>query len=184
MRILLAPGGMYPEPGGVPLVDSRTGLAAGDVALALADGWRMRRPGDELTLLPLPDGGPGTAQTVDARRVAARRALQACSPLGQVREVDLLRLREPSGAWTRDKHARTWLLDAARLTALPADAELAARFAPVAEALGAANEAIQTELLAVQGRPVDIGGYYRPEKAETDAVMRPSAALNQIIDAL
>ena len=56
--------------------------------------------------------------------------------------------------------------------------------APVAEALGAANEAIQTELLAVQGRPVDIGGYYRPEKAETDAVMRPSAALNQIIDAL
>ena len=40
------------------------------------------------------------------------------------------------------------------------------------------------QLLAVQGSPVDIGGYYRPEPARTDAVMRPSAALNRIIDAL
>ena len=42
----------------------------------------------------------------------------------------------------------------------------------------------KSKLLAVQGRPVDIGGYYRPEKVEMDVVMRPSAALNQIIDAL
>ena len=84
----------------------------------------------------------------------------------------------------RGSHAWLALYWARELAEQSADAELAARFAPVAEALGAANEAIQTELLAVQGRPVDIGGYYRPEKAETDAVMRPSAALNQIIDAL
>ena len=84
----------------------------------------------------------------------------------------------------RGSHAWLALYWARELAEQSADAELEARFAPVAEALGAANEAIQAELLAVQGRPVDIGGYYRPEKAETDAVMRPSAALNRIIDAL
>ena len=84
----------------------------------------------------------------------------------------------------RGSHAWLALYWARELAEQSTDAELAARFAPVAEALGAANEAIQAELLAVQGHPVDIGGYYRPEKAETDAVMRPSAALNQIIDAL
>ena len=47
-------------------------------------------------------------------------------------------------------------------------AALAGRFAPVADALGAANEAIQAELVAVQGHPVDIGGYYVPDAALTD----------------
>ena len=54
----------------------------------------------------------------------------------------------------------------------------------MAQALGAANEAIQAELVAVQGHPVDIGGYYVPDAARTDAVMRPCARLNEIIDAL
>ena len=84
----------------------------------------------------------------------------------------------------RGSHAWLALYWARELAAQDADAGLAARFAPVAEALGAANEAVQAELVAVQGRPVDIGGYYRPEPARTDAVMRPSAALNRIIDAL
>jgi len=167
---------MYPEPGGVPLVDSRTGLAAGDVALALADGWRMRRPGDELTLLPLPDGGPGTAQTVDARRVAARRALQACSPLGQVREVDLLRLREPSGAWTRDKHARTWLLDAARLTALSPQGVLDRGYTilrtPGGKVITSAEDVKKGDLIEgvlAQGRLVaQVVGATRPRPANID----------------
>ena len=42
---------------------------------------------------------------------------------------------------------------------------------------------MQAELVAVQGAPVGIGGYYRPDAA-ADAVMRPSATLNTIIDAL
>ena len=67
---------------------------------------------------------------------------------------------------------------------LAADSELGAVFAPVAEALGAAEETIAAELLAIQGSPADIGGYYRPDDAKTSAVMRPSVTLNEIIDAL
>jgi len=62
------------------------------------------------------------------------------------------------------------------------DAELKAQFAPIAKALQENEQKIVDELLAVQGKPVDIGGYYRPDKAKTAAVMRPSATLNQIID--
>ena len=40
------------------------------------------------------------------------------------------------------------------------------------------------ELLAVQGSPADIGGYYRPDAAKASAVMRPSATLNGIVDGL
>ena len=127
MRILLATGAMYPEPGGVPVVAPHAGLAAADVAAALAAGWGTRRGEDVLTALPIPDGGPGTAQAIGAENVSARRALQAYSPLGEVREVDLLQLRGAPTAWARGRAGRTWLLDAARLNALPADAELAAR---------------------------------------------------------
>ena len=92
--------------------------------------------------------------------------------------------RRLGGIDNRGSHAWLALYWARELAAQDADAGLAARFAPVAEALGAANEAVQAELVAVQGRPVDIGGYYRPEPARADAVMRPSKTLNRIIDAL
>jgi isocitrate dehydrogenase len=65
-----------------------------------------------------------------------------------------------------------------------ADPVLAARFAPVAEALAVNEEQISAELLAVQGSPADLGGYYRPDQAKTDAVMRPSAQLNAILAAI
>ncbi|MCQ9352176.1 NADP-dependent isocitrate dehydrogenase [Corynebacterium sp. 153RC1] len=64
------------------------------------------------------------------------------------------------------------------------DAELAQTFAPVAEALAAKAEQIDAELLAVQGEPADLGGYYQPNDDKTNAVMRPSAAFNEIIDSL
>jgi isocitrate dehydrogenase len=70
------------------------------------------------------------------------------------------------------------------LAAQTADPELAATFAPVAEKLAAQQDAIVDELLAVQGSPVDIGGYYHPDTEKVAAVMRPSATLNAIIDAL
>ena len=92
--------------------------------------------------------------------------------------------RRLGGIDNRGSHAWLALYWAHELAVQDADAELAARFAPVAEALEAANEAVQAELVAVQGRPVDIGGYYRPDQDRTDAVMRPSTALNRIIDAL
>jgi isocitrate dehydrogenase len=77
--------------------------------------------------------------------------------------------------------ARYW---AQELAAQTQDAELAGVFAPVAEQLVAQSEAIDGELIAVQGHPVDIGGYYRPDEAKASAVMRPSATFNAVIDPL
>jgi isocitrate dehydrogenase len=64
------------------------------------------------------------------------------------------------------------------------DAALAARFAPVAEALAVDEEKIVTELNEVQGSPVDLGGYYYPDEELATAAMRPSATFNAIIDAI
>ncbi len=61
------------------------------------------------------------------------------------------------------------------------DADLAATFAEVARALTDGGGAIDGELIGVQGHPVDIGGYYRPDEARASAVMRPSARFNDIL---
>lgn len=63
------------------------------------------------------------------------------------------------------------------------DLTLQVRFKPMAEELAANEATILAELSQVQGHAVDLGGYYHPDKAKTDAVMRPSATLNRIIDA-
>jgi isocitrate dehydrogenase len=70
------------------------------------------------------------------------------------------------------------------LAAQADDRDLAARFAPLAERLAAEEETIVAELNAVQGRPVDIGGYYAPDPALATAAMRPSAAFNSALAAL
>ena len=62
------------------------------------------------------------------------------------------------------------------------DAELAARFKAPAEALVDNEQKILAELLAAQGEPVDIGGYYLPDEERAAAAMRPSVTLNAIID--
>ncbi|MFK7745092.1 MAG: NADP-dependent isocitrate dehydrogenase, partial [Roseobacter sp.] len=81
----------------------------------------------------------------------------------------------------RDSHYYFALYWAQALAAQSNDADLAAHFAPIATAL-AENEAIITaDLAAVQGPAADTGGYYHTDDAKTDAVMRPSATLNQII---
>ncbi len=77
--------------------------------------------------------------------------------------------------------ARYW---AEELAAQSADPELAAIFAPVAEALVSGEEQIVAELVAVQGSPAEIGGYYRPDPELVTAVMRPSQTLNAVIDGL
>ncbi|SFV57834.1 Isocitrate dehydrogenase [NADP]; Monomeric isocitrate dehydrogenase [NADP] [hydrothermal vent metagenome] len=61
---------------------------------------------------------------------------------------------------------------------------LAERFAPVAKALQENEDKIIEELLAVEGKAQDIGGYYHPDDAKAEAAMRPSATLNAIIDAI
>ena len=64
------------------------------------------------------------------------------------------------------------------------DAEMKSRFTKIAAELEANEAKINEELLAAQGNPVDIGGYYRPDPAKTAAAMRPSATLNSIIESL
>jgi isocitrate dehydrogenase len=54
----------------------------------------------------------------------------------------------------------------------------------VAEELAAKEEQIVSELIAVQGNPVDIGGYYRPDAELVSKAMRPSSTLNAIVDGL
>ena len=75
--------------------------------------------------------------------------------------------------------ARYW---AQALAAQSKDEALRDRFAPLAELLTANEATINEELLAVQGKPADIGGYYAPDPVKTTAVMRPSATLNAAID--
>ncbi|MCF8587771.1 NADP-dependent isocitrate dehydrogenase [Gordonia liuliyuniae] len=67
---------------------------------------------------------------------------------------------------------------AQELAAQTADAELAAHFAPLAEKLAADQQTIIDELSAVQGNPVDLGGYYEADVEKMVAAMRPSATLN------
>jgi len=84
----------------------------------------------------------------------------------------------------RGSHFYLALYWAQALAAQTRDAELQARFAKVAQQLSANEAKINEELIAAQGRPVDMGGYYHPDKAKTGAAMRPSSTLNAIIDAM
>ena len=84
----------------------------------------------------------------------------------------------------RGSHFYLALYWAEALADQDADAELKARFTPVAEQLRAAEAEIVAELNEVQGKPVDIGGYYRPDGALTSRAMRPSATFNRILDAI
>ncbi|PTT59315.1 NADP-dependent isocitrate dehydrogenase [Arthrobacter sp. HMWF013] len=77
--------------------------------------------------------------------------------------------------------ARFWAEELAKQTE---DADLAASFAAIAKELSSNEETIVGELAAVQGSPVDIGGYYNPDDAKASAVMRPSATLNRVIATL
>lgn len=70
------------------------------------------------------------------------------------------------------------------LAAQDEDAELKAHFAPLAKALTEQEATIVAELNAVQGKPAEIGGYYRSNPELTGKVMRPSATFNAAIDSL
>ncbi|MCP5534698.1 MAG: NADP-dependent isocitrate dehydrogenase [Akkermansiaceae bacterium] len=89
--------------------------------------------------------------------------------------------RKLGGIDNRGSHFYLALYWAQALAAQTDDAELAATFAPVAEALATNEDKIVGELIAVQGSPVDMGGYYMPDDELTGAAMRPSATLNGIL---
>lgn len=111
------------------------------------------------------------ADTLD--RATGTFLLENKSPSRRVGEID-----------NRGSHfflAQYWARELARQTD---DAELAESFISIAEALTSNEDAIVGELLAVQGSPVDIGGYYRPDVEKVAAVMRPSAKFNEVLAAL
>ncbi len=119
--------------------------------------------------------GAKRAQIVaDALNEANGRYLEENkSPSRKVNEID-----------NRGSHFYLALYWAEAMANNPDDAELAARFRPVADALAANEDKIVAELMAAQGAPVDIGGYYQPDDDLTTTAMRPSATLNAIIDAV
>ena len=84
----------------------------------------------------------------------------------------------------RGSHFYIALYWAQALAEQTADVELAAKFSPLAKALTGNEAKIVEELIAVQGKPVDIGGYYQPAMGKLAAAMRPSAALNAALAGL
>ncbi len=82
----------------------------------------------------------------------------------------------------RGSHFYIGMYWAQAMAAQTADRQLAAHFAPMAAEMSANEKTIVSELIGVQGRPVDIGGYYHPCPKLAAAAMRPSATLNAIVD--
>jgi isocitrate dehydrogenase len=95
------------------------------------------------------------------------------SPARKVGEID-----------NRGSHFYLALYWAEALATQSKDAELQAKFAKVAKALKENEAKIDAELIAAQGKPVDLGGYYLSDRAKTSKAMRPSATFNAIIDSI
>jgi isocitrate dehydrogenase len=90
--------------------------------------------------------------------------------------------RKVGGIDNRGSHFYLAMYWAEALANQTADSEIAAKFAPVAEALRENEAKINEELIGAQGKQQDIGGYYHPDTEKTYAAMRPSATLNEIVD--
>ena len=111
------------------------------------------------------------ADTLD--RATERLLNENRSPARKVGQID-----------NRGSHFYLALYWASELARQSEDAELAAAFAPIAESLASNEETITAELIAVQGHPADIGGYYRPDADKASAVMRPSKTFNEALATL
>jgi isocitrate dehydrogenase len=95
------------------------------------------------------------------------------SPARKVGEID-----------NRGSHFYLALYWAQALAAQTADKKIAEKFTKIAKDLGDNEKKIDGELLAAQGKPQDVGGYYHPDDAKAAKAMRPSATLNAIVDAI
>ncbi|MGL6037949.1 MAG: NADP-dependent isocitrate dehydrogenase [Soonwooa sp.] len=84
----------------------------------------------------------------------------------------------------RGSHFYLAMYWAEALAAQTKDANLAAKFAPIAKAMQENEAKINEELIGAQGKPQDIGGYYKQDEAKTSTAMRPSATLNSIVDGI
>jgi isocitrate dehydrogenase len=114
-------------------------------------------------------------------QVLARTLDQAT---GKFLDNDKSPARKVGGIDNRGSHFYLAMYWAEALAAQTEDAALQAQFAGVAKAMADNEAKIIEELAAAQGKPVDIGGYYRPDADLTSRAMRPSATLNTIVDAV
>ena len=123
-----------------------------------------------------------------AQRTGNARAQVLADTLDRATERLLNEDRSPSrklgGIDNRGSHFYLALYWARELAGQTDDAGLAAAFAPLADRLGEQEATIVAELLAVQGSPVDIGGYYLPDGALASVVMRPSSTFNEALATL
>ncbi|MFL9897162.1 NADP-dependent isocitrate dehydrogenase [Paraburkholderia fungorum] len=103
---------------------------------------------------------------------------------GKFLDNDKSPARKIGGIDNRGSHFYLAMYWAEALAAQTEDAALQAQFAGVAKAMADNEAKIIEELAAAQGKPVDIGGYYRPNVELTSKAMRPSATLNKIVDAV
>ncbi|MCB1758479.1 MAG: NADP-dependent isocitrate dehydrogenase [Gammaproteobacteria bacterium] len=116
------------------------------------------------------DNGKGRVLAVALNHANGEVLANNRSPSRKVNELD-----------NRGSHFYLALYWAQALAVQSEDAELKARFTPIAEELAANESLIVDEINAAQGAPVDIGGYYHPDVALTSAAMRPSTTFNSIL---
>jgi isocitrate dehydrogenase len=170
---LLAGGGLYETGAG--------GSAPKHVQQFLKENYlRWDSLGEFLALgVSLEDYG---TKTGNAGAVVMAEALDAAN--GRFLESDKSPSRAVGGIDNRGSHFYLAMYWARALADQTKDSALRARFAKTAAALEANEAKIVAELLAVQGKPVDIGGYYHPNPGLAARAMRPSAALNTILAAI
>jgi len=170
---LLAGGGLYETGAG--------GSAPKHVQQFLKENYlRWDSLGEFLALgVSIEDYG---TKTGNAKAVVMAEALDAAT--GRLLESDKSPSRAVGGIDNRGSHFYLAMYWARALADQTKDAPLAKRFAPVAAALERDEAKIVAELIGVQGKPVDIGGYYHPDPKLTAKAMRPSQTLNAILAAL
>jgi len=121
-------------------------------------------------------------KTDNPRAVVVAEALDRAN--GQILEHDRSPQRKVGEIDNRGSHFYLALYWARALAEQTKDPVLRLTFTPVAQQLQRDEATIVRELQAVQGKPVEIGGYYHPDGAKTAAVMRPSPTFNAVIDSL
>jgi isocitrate dehydrogenase len=119
-------------------------------------------------------------KTGNRKALVLARALDEAN--GKILENDKSPQRKVGELDNRGSHFYLAMYWARALADQTEDGDLRTRFGPIADELERQETTIVRELAGVQGKPVKIGGYYRPDPASTTTVMRPSATFNAVID--
>jgi isocitrate dehydrogenase len=170
---LLAGGGLYETGAG--------GSAPKHVQQFLQENYLRWDSLGEFLALAVSIEDLGT-KTGNSRALAVATALDRAN--GKVLENDKSPQRKIGQIDNRGSHFYLAMYWARALADQSREKDLQAIFGPIAIELETKESQIVGELNAVQGRPVEIGGYYHPDPAQMDRAMRPSATLNAVVDRL